>query len=74
MTDARLQALIDKAFELTPEKAGDVREAVEAVEAVEAALDLLDAGCNNPAQSGRPQEKGSRTSSDWNFRKSRSLE
>ncbi len=42
MTDARLHTLIDQAFEdrarITPETAGDVRDAVEA------ALDLLDSG------------------------------
>ena len=42
MTDARLQTLIDEAFEhrtkITPQTTGDVRDAVEA------ALDLLDRG------------------------------
>ena len=42
MTDARLQTLIDEAFEdrakITPQTTGDVRDAVEA------ALDLLDSG------------------------------
>ena len=42
MTDARLQTLIEKAFEerarITPQTTGDVRDAVEA------ALDLLDRG------------------------------
>ena len=42
MTDARLQTLIDEAFEhrtrITPQTTGDVRDAVDA------ALDLLDRG------------------------------
>ena len=66
MTDARLQTLIEKAFEerakITPATSGDVRDAVGAV--------LHDA----KARGKRSQEKGFRTSSDGNFWKSRSFE
>jgi hypothetical protein len=66
MTDARLQTLIEKAFEerakITPATTSDVRDTVGAV--------LHDA----KARGKRSQEKGFRTSSDGNFWKSRSFE
>jgi hypothetical protein len=66
LTDARLQTLVEKAFEergkITPETTSDVRDTVGAV--------LHDA----KARGKRSQEKGFRTSSDGNFWKSRSFE
>ena len=66
MTDARLQTLIEKAFEerakITPATRSDVRDTVGAA--------LHDA----KARGKRSQEKGFRTSSDGIFWKSRSFE